>query len=62
MKIEDITSKVPEEASKNKKIRNVYLELGKFFRIDINFFYGTDEEKIKIYYAKTDPKKIERKR
>lgn len=61
MKIEDLIKNGPKESTKNEMIRYIYLELGKFFRRDINFFYGTDEEKIKIYYAETNPRKIKQR-
>lgn len=47
--IDKILADMPDSLDLNTKIRYIYLELGKCFKKDIAFFYGTDEEKEKIY-------------
>ncbi len=53
MKVEEILAKAPKDASKQLLMRYLYLELGKIYKRDTRFFYGTDEEKEKIYNSKT---------
>ena len=55
MKVEEILARAPKNASKDLLMRYLYLELGKLYRRDINFFYGTDEEKRKIYNKRIKP-------
>ena len=52
MKVEDILKNAPSNISKDMLMRYIYLELGKMYRRDVNFFYGTDEEKAEIYNRK----------
>lgn len=52
MKIDEIIERAPKGLSKNYMIRYLYLELGKIYRRDVNFFYGTNREKMKIYNQK----------
>ena len=47
MKVEEILAKAPKDASKQLLMRYLYLELGKIYKRDTRFFYGTDEEKAK---------------
>ena len=49
MKVEEILKKAPKGISKELLMRYLYLELGKIYRRDTRFFYGTDEEKERIY-------------
>ena len=53
MKVEEILAKAPKDASKHLLMRYLYLELGKIYKRDTRFFYGTDEEKEKIYNSMT---------
>lgn len=52
MKVEEILANAPKDISKQTLMRYIYLELGKIYRRSTKFFYGTDEEKEKIYNAK----------
>lgn len=54
MKIDDIIANAPKGLSKNYMMRYLYLELGKLYRRDTKFFYGTDKDKIKIYNQEVD--------
>lgn len=49
MKVAEILKNAPRNISKELLMRYLYLELGKMYRRDTKFFYGTDEEKQKIY-------------
>ena len=53
MKVEEILANAPKGITKETLMRYIYLELGKIYKRNTNFFYGTDEEKEKIYNAKT---------
>lgn len=55
MKIEEIIANAPKGLSKNYMMRYLYLELGKMYRRDISFFYGTNSEKIQIYNQEINP-------
>lgn len=57
MTINEIIENAPEGLSKNYMMRYLYLELGKQYRRDIQFFYGTNQEKIKIYNQEIDLQK-----
>ena len=52
--IDKIIENMPKNLEVNTQIRYIYLELGKIFKKDIAFFYGTDEEKQKIYDMEAD--------
>lgn len=52
MKVEEILANAPKGISKVTLMRYIYLELGKTYKRNTNFFYGTDEEKEKIYNGK----------
>lgn len=52
--IDKIIENMPKNLEINTQIRYIYLELGKIFKKDIAFFYGTDEEKQKIYDMEAD--------
>lgn len=54
MKVEEILKNAPKDVSKDVLMRYLYLELGKIYRRDTRFFYGTDEEKEKIYNQEFD--------
>lgn len=54
MKIDEIIENAPKGLSKNYMMRYLYLELGKIYRRDIQFFYGTDADKIQIYNQEVD--------
>ena len=52
--IDKIIKNMPKNLGINTQIRYIYLELAKIFKKDIAFFYGTDEEKQKIYDSEVD--------
>ena len=54
MKIDEIIANAPKGLPKNYMMRYLYLELGKIYRRDIRFFYGTDADKIEIYNQEVD--------
>lgn len=54
MRVEEVLERAPKDISKEVLMRYLYLELGKVYRRDTRFFYGTDEEKEKIYNKKFD--------
>lgn len=54
MKVEEILKNAPKNISKEMLMRYLYLELGKMYRRDAKFFYGTDEEKTEIYNKNVD--------
>lgn len=49
MKIQEILKNAQRNVSKELQMRYIYLELGKIYRRNVNFFYGTDAEKAEIY-------------
>lgn len=52
MKAEEILRNAPGNIPKDTLMRYIYIELGKIYRRDVNFFYGTDQDKNKIYNGK----------
>lgn len=56
MKIDDIIANAPTGISKELMMRHLYLELGKIYKRDVKFFYGTDEQKMEIYNRQIDLK------
>lgn len=49
-KVDEIIKRMPKDLSEIEIMRYLYLEMGKIVRRDVKFFYGTDEEKEKIYH------------
>ncbi len=54
--LEEMKNNMPQDLNKDEKIRYVYLYLGKKFKKDVNFFYGTKKRRSIIYNKDVDIK------
>ena len=57
--LELLIQKIPQKLTQIEKARWVYIELGKMFQYDVNFFYADHETAKEMYYQEVDIENID---